>query len=458
MYKNKYLKYKTKYLLLKNKYLKYLNGGNYILDRTISNNKFIFPYGIIQLTDGNIAISNSNNNQIIIFDIDGTQIALFDSTNEHIFNYPTGIIQLPNNNIAVTDTNNNRIYIFDIYGYVKLSINKISYNQKYINFNHPSGIALSNDRIFITNSGTNQIFILNYDFTCIAKFGSYGKLDGQFDNPTGICKIGNEYIAIVDTNNNRIQVFDTDGNFMYKFGSSANYYLNHPYGITQLFDHNIAICNTYNNCIHIVDIYGTFISTIKIELNQPMGIIQLTNNNIAVTDTNNHCVKIFTHEEDKEGEEEFTTYYNFVEKIDAPSNILSMAKISENEIIFCVKNKKSIHILDINSKNITEFNINIKLLQPVSVIKLLNGNIGICDMKSHCIQIFEDTGNHIQSIDTYVDTDEYTSKPCDIVHLSDNTIAITDFANDCVKVYNINGDYIRTFGPSGVLESPTKII
>ncbi len=76
--------------------------------------KFRYPIGIIQLTDGNLAICDSLNNKIQIISINGIHIeefGLLPGSNQNL-SAPSSLIQLDNGNIAVCDTNNSNIKIY----------------------------------------------------------------------------------------------------------------------------------------------------------------------------------------------------------------------------------------------------------------------------------------------------------------------------------------------------------
>ena len=55
----------------------------------------------------------------------------------------------------------------------------------------------------------------------VTEWGSYGRGDGQFRQPSGVASdaLGNIYVA--DRNNQRIQKFDPHGEFLIEWGSSA---------------------------------------------------------------------------------------------------------------------------------------------------------------------------------------------------------------------------------------------
>ena len=87
------------------------------------------------------------------------------------------------------------------------------------------------------------------EYVFIAKWGSKGSQDGQFNFPINISvdKSGNVYVA--DFYNNRIQKFDSNGKFIMKLGNKNNEQFLHPSGISIDSEGNIYISDFGHHCI-----------------------------------------------------------------------------------------------------------------------------------------------------------------------------------------------------------------
>eukprot|EP01112_Ceratiomyxa_fruticulosa_P016147 TRINITY_DN4846_c0_g2_i1.p1 TRINITY_DN4846_c0_g2~~TRINITY_DN4846_c0_g2_i1.p1 ORF type:complete len:600 (-),score=152.73 TRINITY_DN4846_c0_g2_i1:239-2038(-) len=99
-------------------------------------------------------------------------------------------------------------------------------------FNHPLGVAVNSKSELIVSS-QHKIDILNSDYKLIKSFGSYGKLDGQFNNPNSLCVDVRDNILVAEYNGHRVQVFDREGNWIATFGKEGqdDGCLNYPSGI-----------------------------------------------------------------------------------------------------------------------------------------------------------------------------------------------------------------------------------
>ena len=79
------------------------------------------------------------------------------------------------------------------------------------------GVAAdSNGYVYVADTGNHRIQKFTADGQFVAKWGSYGADDGEFDHPVGI-EVGSDgYVYVADTGNHRVQKFTTDGAFIGK--------------------------------------------------------------------------------------------------------------------------------------------------------------------------------------------------------------------------------------------------
>jgi tripartite motif-containing protein 71 len=71
---------------------------------------------------------------------------------------------------------------------------------------------LSKDgKIVVADRSNNRIQLFHPDGTYHSKFGSEGKLAGQFCKPSSVCCDTRNYLIVVDKDNHRIQMFTSEG-------------------------------------------------------------------------------------------------------------------------------------------------------------------------------------------------------------------------------------------------------
>jgi DNA-binding beta-propeller fold protein YncE len=80
--------------------------------------------------------------------------------------------------------------------------------------------------IYVANYLKNNVVMLDPTGDCVGSWGSKGTGNGQFKNPYGVRvafdpALGDEAVFVADSNNNRVQEFTTEGAFVAKFGSTG---------------------------------------------------------------------------------------------------------------------------------------------------------------------------------------------------------------------------------------------
>ncbi len=168
-------------------------------------------------------VTDSNNDRIQVFDVEGAFIRKWGSygRGDGQFMYPSGIAVHPTQNlIYVTDQDNHRVQVFGPDGlFLTKWGTKGSFNG---HFDSPNGVVVhpTRDLVFISDDG-DGIQAFRSDGTFLFKWGSYGSADSQFSSPKHLTLHSTrELLFVADYGNDRVQVFDTQGNFVCKWGSS----------------------------------------------------------------------------------------------------------------------------------------------------------------------------------------------------------------------------------------------
>ena len=119
------------------------------------------------------------------------------------FELPLGVSVDTNENIYSTDYHKSRLVVFS----------SDTTEVRYIEDQHlksPYGICVSNDCIFVTDYGNNQLSKFKCDGTFQEQVGSEGSKDTEFNLPSGLDIDSDDLIYICDNYNDRISVYDTD--------------------------------------------------------------------------------------------------------------------------------------------------------------------------------------------------------------------------------------------------------
>lgn len=78
----------------------------------------------------------------------------------------------------------------------------------YTGFNKASALTVTNNAIYVVESGAHRVLKLSLQGNLIEKYGNRGSSNYQFDRPQDIATTNGLKIFVSDPGNNRIQVFD----------------------------------------------------------------------------------------------------------------------------------------------------------------------------------------------------------------------------------------------------------
>ena len=211
------------------------------------------------------------------------------------FNQPHDVAIGPNDEVAIIDSDNKEVIIFDKNLKLIRTFGQGSGDSK---LNYPLGVAVGHNVIVISDWDDHVVkkFSLQGDY--LSKLGSRGSEDGQFNNPLGLCFNSKGLLYVVDNGNCRVQVF-RENVFLFKFGSRGH----NPGEFQELFC--IAVDNSdqvyvtdYSNDggISVFSEDGHFIK--RINCNYPYAICIAPDDHIITEINDNHSITVFspTHE------------------------------------------------------------------------------------------------------------------------------------------------------------------
>ena len=216
---------------------------------------------------------------------------------EQLYN-PRGVtVDNKTGNIYVADCYNHCVKVFDSSGKILFKFGDSDGKGKML---FPKGLAISGDRIVITNDdGFNHnihIYQLNGNF--VSKSEKYGKGKVEFNYPRGLaCNKSNGDIYICDYGNNRIQILSKELQFKSQFGADK---LKHPHDVN-LSKEYIFILDESNNCIHLYD-YNLILQKSVVPRGEGMQVVNPcyffidNSNNILISDNGSNYIHIFNHE------------------------------------------------------------------------------------------------------------------------------------------------------------------
>ena len=254
------------------------------------------PWGVAVNARDEIAVTDSGNHRVQIFDSDGKYLRSFGREGNQVgeFRYPRGITCHTNGNIFVADQHNHRIQIFSGEGeYLGMFGGKGSLDSQLF---FPLGLSVDSDgNIIVADTGNKLIKI----------FSSYGKFlmriggQGSFTFPIH-CVQCDRYLIMSDRDGHCLRVYDKNGNFQYKFGKQGggDGEFNTPRGLSVSKSGHLIVCDSGNNRIQVFQFSGKFVGKFGTkgsnlgEFKFPLSLAVLSNGRIVVCDGHNHRIQI----------------------------------------------------------------------------------------------------------------------------------------------------------------------
>jgi len=258
---------------------------------------FKSPWGVAVNARGEIAVTDSLNHRVQIFNRDGNYWRSFgrEGHNNGELKKPRGIAFHKNGNIVVADSFNHRIQIFSGEGeYVSSFGGKGSLDNQ---FSFPLGLSLDSDgNIIVTDAGNKLIKIFSPDGKFLMKIGEQGSFAFPFH-----CVQCDRYLIVSDRDEHCLKVYDRNGNFQYKFGKrgGGNGEFFNPHCLSVNKSGHLMVCDSGSGRIQVfkqngkfVGKFGTYGSSLG-EFRSPSSVALLSNGRIVVSDLNNHRIQMF---------------------------------------------------------------------------------------------------------------------------------------------------------------------
>ncbi len=216
------------------------------------------PNGYIYLVDG-------VNNRIIVFNSRGKWKFSFGSwgRGQGQFKTPVGI-DVSENKVFIADTGNHRIQVFDLQG-------KFLYMFKVKNGSNerpsdPVDVLASRIKnyLYVSDNDNHKIKLYKQDGTFETEWGKIGEGSGEFRYPGILARNEFNEIFVVDVLNTRVQKFDPFGKFIADIGSwgilPGNLF--RPKGVAIDKDNRVFISDSYMGNVQVMTDLGRFIGIV----------------------------------------------------------------------------------------------------------------------------------------------------------------------------------------------------
>lgn len=189
------------------------------------------PGAIAIDSEGRIYIANALNNRIEVFDDDGVFLESWSPERDPLlqlgWNNSQGASSMvfgPDGRLYIADTWNHVVLVVSQTGTVEAVIGERGRqvditdegdpNSLTGQFFGPRGVAVTDKRIYVTDTGNERVQIFDLEGSLVGVFGGYGVEDGRFVEPTGVAIDSRGRVWIADSGNARLQEFDAEGQWL----------------------------------------------------------------------------------------------------------------------------------------------------------------------------------------------------------------------------------------------------
>jgi YD repeat-containing protein len=182
------------------------------------NGQFSGPSGIdINQSTGNVYISDANNHRIEELSASGAFVRAFGAGE---LTRPGGLKIDSAGNVWVPDTGANRIVEFSATGTFIVAYGKEGSGAG--EFNKPNTIAFSGENLYVTDSANHRVQELSNKGAYIRQFGIAGGGSGELYAPEGIAADSAGNLYVVDEPSGHVEEFNSSGSYMATFASKGS--------------------------------------------------------------------------------------------------------------------------------------------------------------------------------------------------------------------------------------------
>ncbi|MER0481159.1 NHL domain-containing thioredoxin family protein [Streptomyces sp. Edi2] len=284
-----------------------------------------FPGKAVRLPAGSFLVSDTTRHQLVELAADGEQVLRRIGTGERgltpdSFNEPQGLALLPDGRVAVADTVNHAIRVFDPETGVLETVagtgkqwwqgSPTSGPARAVDLSSPWDLAWWQDRLWIAMAGVHQLWTWDPAAGTVgvaAGTTNEGLVDGPaaeawFAQPSGLAAAGDR-LWIADSETSAVRWVEPsatgDGyairtavgtglfDFGHRDGAADQALLQHPLGVTALPDGSVAIADTYNHALRRFDPATGEVTTLATDLREPSAAV-LVDDDIVVVESARH--------------------------------------------------------------------------------------------------------------------------------------------------------------------------
>lgn len=257
------------------------------------------PMSVVVTGNGKIYVADPGAKGVHRFDIKGGEYELVAREDEKILPSPVALSLGPDNSVYVADSELSQVFQIADRSDVAVQVFPSLALQQ------PTGLAYdkSSRRLYITETATHSIKVVNPDGGLYRTIGRRGSGKGEFNFPTYLWIDDKARLYVTDSLNFRVQIFDREGKYIGRFGrlGDGRGHMSRPKGVAVDRSGHIYVVDALFNAIQIFNNRGELLLAMGTnghkpgEFWLPAGIFLNNNDEIYVADSHNQRVQILRY-------------------------------------------------------------------------------------------------------------------------------------------------------------------
>lgn len=168
------------------------------------------------------------------------------------FNQPTGIA-VSGDRVFVSDARNGRIQVFDRSGRFRYQFGRSSDDTA---LGRPMNLTVAGDELYVADYWTSRVAVYGLDGTLHRLIGREGRGPGAFNSPGGVAVAGDGTLYVADFYNQRVQHLAADGRFLGQWGTTGEVgsgpgEFNYPTDVAIAAAGALVVADGYNDRIQV---------------------------------------------------------------------------------------------------------------------------------------------------------------------------------------------------------------
>ena len=249
------------------------------------------PYAITGSQD-RLVVADPDSGTVHIFDIRGKNYRTLTRAGKQDFRSPIGVA-LGEDRLFISDSVLKRVFILD---------KRYKLQETIEGFERPTGIAFDpqSQRLYVVDTAAHLIRVFDREGKELLTIGERGTQDGQFNYPSHLAIIAGDRLIVNDTMNFRIQLLSLDGEYLGGFGKHGmgSGYFSQSKGVAADPDGHVYVADARANWVQVFNPGGELLlvfgsrGTAPGAFNMPAGLA-FVGNTLYVADSFNRRIQVF---------------------------------------------------------------------------------------------------------------------------------------------------------------------